>query len=690
MRVACRQLYRVLTIVFYLILSACGGGGGGDTVTGGGNQSPTGPVIEAFVSDLVLEPVLHITPTGSSLYLGTGMGLVEIDRSTGNKRTIAGNTYIRPAGGWEQEEMDFAQVLSGDTAYMGKRIGRIGSVSVGQDSATAFELIVPQGAFSRTVYPISMAANSTHLFWTNGNQVFSQSHEQPISDQSIRSFSGGGWVLAASDEAVYWYLDGGSAAPNNFRRVYRYIIATGQTTLLYDQPRATTDITSVLPIAADATGVYWANGAEILYASIGSSSGQTVTTLSNRVISMVADSTGLYVYHIENYAQTVPNPAGRNVITKVTTGPLATTELVRLVSDSTESLVFTLESGEFYFAAHQYNGSTWATTLYHLNGSGGFDTLVHATQDYGLLGAMVLVASNGKLALASSDDHSRGAQLLLYDINTTAAIVVRPATRAVQLVRGGSKIFMSGDSGNVGISSLDLSLSLRQVHDINSSDPVGGFMPYAGSQAGGYVYLYGVYGADPSTYWRIVKMLPDGSQYQTLVQGTGELRDPVVIGDKLYYLCHTDCGDPGWVLASISVTGGSPTPETVVLDEPHLYAFNNILYLVGTPDGQTGDIFGINIATGEVALVQENVPYSTLTLTFSNSWLYWGGYKVLPDGAPARAVARQPWISWDKVGKKETLVEGTHEAITGLREFTISAANNYLYYWHDGLKRIAH
>lgn len=682
---------RFFCFVLLAVVSACGGGNGGGTNQGTGPTPPAGPPIEDFVSNLVLETVVGITPSGSRLFLGTVDGLLEIDRTTGAKRTIAGNTNIFPPMTFEQTEMYFTGVVSGDSAYL--RLNQIAKTSTAADGAAAIEIIVPQAATNKVSNFNEIAANSSHTFFTGldgglGIQVFSQSHGQPGADTPL--FSQTGWIgrLAASEDYVYLYVDGGGAAPNNYRRVYRRALATGVTTLLYDVQRATT-ITTILPIEADASGVYWANGPDIFFAAPGDVNGAHVISLADRVMGLVTDPSGLYVYYIENYSELVPSPNSRAVVTRVTMGPVAATELLRLVKDDVQDLAIGVEGSNLYVGLNAYDGSSWHTRLYRRNSSSGLDTLVNADQDYGLFGVRGLVVVNGKIAIAVGDSYSIGAKLIVYDIATTGVSVYRPITRVEHIKKAGNHIYMAG-IGNNGITRLDLSKPYRAVDAINVSDPVGGFAPMGGTSAGGYLYFYGTYSAGGTTDWLLVRMQPDGSEYQTLHTSAGELRDPVVIGSTVYFLCHAECGDPDWVLATIDVTGGPFTPEYIVPYEPHLYGRNNYLYVTGTPDGLHGGIYAIDTAGGTDAAVVENLNYTNITLAFTETWLYWGGSRVLIGGAPARAIQRHPWVSWNSVGQGTTIVAGTAGTVDQLSEWTIATDANYLYYWHAGLKRVAH
>lgn len=685
---------RFSTVVLLAGVAACGGGGGGGsgTNTSGGSTPPPGPLIESFVSMDVLEDVWGITPSGSRLFLSTWDGLVELNSTNGEKRTVAGNNNIHPGfPGTEEPQLNFTGVVSGNDAYVRLNYyGRLAKTSTGADGTTAIDQIVPH---QKATNFDALAANSSHTFFSGRAastvEVFSQAHGQPGSSTPLLNLAGWHGQMVATDDYLYVYVDGGGPAPNNFRRLYRHTISTGLTTLLYDAPRLGAYITLIVPLAADAAGVYWANGQSLFRAAHGDIAGTFVTTLADFIVEIVPDSSGLFVHHIENYTIATPSPSTRDVVTRVTTGPISTTELMRLVHDNVAALAYGVSGNDLYVALDAYDGTRWRTRLYRRNSSSGLDPLLNADDLYGMLGVQGLLVVNGKVVFSGGDSYGLEGKLLIYDIATLAVSELHPMSRVGHMKRSGNYVYMAGSSATA-IARLDLSKPYRAVDAINVWDPIGGFAPIGGTQAGGYLYFYGKYGSGGGNSWQLVRMRPDGSEYQTLHTSTGELRDPVVIGSTVYFLCLDDCGAPGWVLASIDVTGGPINPEYMMPFGPRLYGRNSYLYATGTFDGVHGGIYAIDIVGGTDAIVVDNLNYTAVTLAFTDTWLYWAGSNVSSGGAPARAIQRHPWVSWNSVGQATQIVGGVAAEVDQLFEWTIATDANYLYYWHAGLKRVAH
>ena len=390
---------------------------------------------------------------------------------------------------------------------------------------------------------------------------------------------------------------------------------------------------------------------------------------------------------MENFCSCVPNPNGQHVIVQLNLASGAQTELVRRSYDETVNPAVAVSNGQVYWAASLYNGTRWDTILHVVTQPGTSQALVQATTDYGMIGVNQMEVINGKIAMSGWDSRASGALLLLYDIAQGTRTLMMPATRAEKLAVGGSYLYMAG-IGNVGIARLDLSRDIRPVTPIAEADQFGTFVALGGIYFGEFAYwveneaiLW------PSGGWRIVRMRPNGSGYQVLFQSTAELRDPVVVGDRLYFMCFQNCGDPGWVLASVPVTGGTMNPEFLVPNGPHLYAFNEILYVTAN-DGNASAIFAVNLALDQSQLLVDDLPYTDITLTFSSDWLYWGGENVLGNGMPSRAIARHALQTWNQVGPRQTIVEGVGEAVIDVRTWTIHSNGGYMYYWNRGLKRV--
>jgi hypothetical protein len=199
-----------------------------------------------------------------------------------------------------------------------------------------------------------------------------------------------------------------------------------------------------MPIVADATGTFWANGKKIFYVTHGSSIVQFVGMLSGEAESFCLRERSLYVYHIENFDSVVPNPKGKHVITRLDLVTSATTDVLRLDYDTVAGLAFTVESDRLYWAAHEYNGSAWKSSLYMLEAE-AVHALARLTDDHGILGVQAIAMIGGKLAVAGGDKNGvRNRNLLLFDVGTgAAALVVRP-NRSEKLVLVGSTVYGGG------------------------------------------------------------------------------------------------------------------------------------------------------------------------------------------------------------------------------------------------------
>lgn len=670
----------VCLIVIFIAASLVGCGGGGSSSSSISDNQSVAVVKQTFISDKVIEPTLIIRSHGGKLYAGTEFGLVEINPTTGAKRTVAGNLLtsdFSPSGFTSLIGYPPSILFDNTSAYLPIRDGldaQISSVSLSQTS-TAPDIIVPQRALGVTNFR-GIAANTNKTFWldydaSSSLALYSQDHGIAATNQKLATISGAEGSIVTRGDFVYLYTDLIGAAD---RKIYKYQISTGNMQLIAQQPRFTSSFILNFPLTASSDGVYWAAGGNIYFQANNSSSSQQVASVAGLVKQLVLSGNDMYVVHAD-VTSGVPM-VGAVIVTRFDTQNWVATEMFQRNPNGTVQFALAgTDAGRTFWAEHQLLGTDTGTQLYEIGATGTLTQLAYPNPSL-FYGVTSIYASGSSVAVAN------GSNILRYSLTSGATDIVRPVVTAYYLQGVGETIFWA--DANIMRLQLDTPINnpvpLQPGLNLNSAWRQGGVIS-AGN-------LYWV-GYQNGAGYQISTSSLDGITSATLIQTSSELRDPLVFNNRLYFLCKDDCGAPGWVIASSNLAGSDlQTNATIAGDWPRLYEYSGHYYLTAT-DGQTSSIFSLDLSNWSYSTVVSQIPYASLFLDFSAKWLYWGGASVNRNGTPSRGISRQAWVNWDQVDGAQQIEAGSGPGVVDdLGVSTIHSFNGNLYYWNHGLIRV--
>lgn len=674
----------LLLVAFSLSsVAGCGGGGGSSATTP--TQVP--PSKQIFVSDLVLEPAFSISSQGSNLYVGTQFGLVEIDSTTGTKRTVAGNQeYVDAYGGFSaQTSFPSSGLFDATSASVFVPLhpaneAKMASASL-STSLSAPNVVIPQRAMAAMPNFRGMTANATQAFWMgfDGNttmNVYTEVYGQASSYQKIASVTAADGNMATYGDYLYLYTDETSTPT---RMIFRYQISTGNLVAV-QQPRSIAAYTLNFPLVAASNGVYWAEGKNIYFLSNSGNVAQQVGSVGGTVIQLTLAGSKLYFLDWESDTTTVP-ATPTVVVTQFDTQTSTQTEMSRQGSASLQTAQINgTVAGRIFLAVDAGLG----INVSEITGVNTLNQLV-VLPAYNLKGMYV---SPSTLAIVAVPTGTTNMQVYRYNFASTVTDqVIPPLAYAGFYLQGvGESLFITANNGFLRI---PLNMPINTPVALQPSPAVNSSWTQGGTSSGGYFYWVGFQNPSTGPIYQLESSMPDGANFAVLLQTSGELRDPTIFNGRVYFLCLDSCGAAGWVIASTTLTGTGQQTEAVVGGvNPRLYQHNGYVYLT-TSDGLTSSIIALDMNTWSWSSMVSQLPYTTLYLDFSNKWLYWSGEVVNSNGTPAREVARQGWIDWSHVSSKQQIEWGSGAGVVDdLQVSTLHYFSGNLYYWNHGLVRV--
>jgi hypothetical protein len=628
--------------------------------TSGNGPSITDITIEN-IPNFGIEKIWSINSSDpNKLYLGTYSAIIEVDKNTWAKRTIVGNTYetvYQPGGAFLSVSYPLGIQLHEGNVYAGTSSGRVVSGFTGTDQFETVNIYLP--GMPGNVNGLDLVtSNSTTLYYGGYYGIYAKTYDSM--DAPILLYPKSNFNAIATDDALYviTYLEG----PQYY--LMKYDLITGQSTTLRSnlKPQPGSGV-GVFPMTRSGANIYWLDGGCSIY-GLDTTSGD-VSLLSNmdlcNIYEIVADDNYLYA---RNWYE----------IDKVS---LATGVTVTIPTNE-PVWSFAVDAGKIYYATG-YSGfqirmideTQQITPLLDLQNLGSSS-----------LSLIKVATCNSKLIVTT------GEKAFIYDIASQSLESITTHTGYVLWVHDG-KIY----SGYREVVTMPINKQIRPVTeiypaypdvDINSPSDIITTAIDANSI---YWITRGLYnGLNP--YYRISKAAHDGSSYQQLYEGSEELRDLALHNGKLFFTCYADCGDPGWVLASMPVTGGTPTPEFGLIANPLTYYKNGIFYVVDTYDLESWSLFAINIETLDYKELLSGLYYDAFRIALSSKWLYVAKYRAMY-GPPSGGLSRFPFIAWNDLGAEQIVFDQNTTDLNGFIIGTISTDDKHLYYWHDGLKRIA-
>lgn len=665
-----------LLLLASLILVACGGAGSSSS-----NEQPTPLssqlVKEVFVSDKVLEPVGIIRSQGEGLYVGTEFGLVEIDSTTGKKRTVSGNTFSTDFSPSGQTPLMYVSniLIDHNLAYVPIRpylVAQVAKVSI-SPQLIAPEIIVPRAGMDVTNFS-GFATSAGKTFWLTFNgggttmNLLSQDDGIAESNRKLATITGTDGGMVARGDYLYLYTDN-TGTPNRF--VYRYQISTDYLQLVAEQPRYYNSYNLNFPLTASSEGVYWAAGGNIYFLANSSSTVYQIGNVAGLVRQLALSGPYLYTAAIDS-------ASANAIVTQFDSQTWVGTEMFR-VSNTVEFAIAGTGTGRTFWAQHNTSG----TELYEISPTGTLTELAYPDSSQ-FFGVASMYASESTVAV------SNRSSILRYSLTSGATDILNPVVPAYYMQGVGESISWADYGVNAGIMQFQLDAPVN--YPVSLQAGVGAINPWSrgGIVSARKIYWIGYEFPTTGEVYRITSSLLDGTNYSVLVTTSGELRDPIVFNDRIYYLCKDSCGAPGWVLASSNLDGSDQKVSTTISgDDPRFYEFNGHHYLTFN-EGIASTILALDISSQSFSILVDQIPYTTLSLDFSAKWLYWAGESVNPNGTPNREISRQAWGNWDQVDVAQP-IERESGAVgnNNLRVHTIHSFKGFLYYWNAGLMRVS-
>jgi hypothetical protein len=630
------------------------------------------------VGQNIMETAILLRSNAGKVYASTRHGLLEIDPATSDVRTVFGNEFAYSSSGafgslfYAPEQILF----SGDTAYapaLDDEYSKAARIAL-QPTTTAVDVIVPSTAMYGANFR-GMTADATRSWWfywvgsSESIDVFSQLHRQGSTNKKLFTLAGSDIASGIAGDNLYMLTEGSR------RRLYRYQYSMDRLTVVDDRSPWSASIVGVMPLVPTAEGVYWAHGGTILYAANSGGAVRTVAGVTGSVKKLAFDGSNLWAVH---NIDSTSVPSGTFVyVSRIDPSSGLSTPIIQRDADTLSIYGMAASAdGPIFWVENNLQGP--GAKLYELSTAGG-PRLIHTTDRIGgRAGLHDTVAMNGVLYVSFEDF------MLAYDYANDRSEYFAPATGNHWLAAAsGTLYFSNGINGGIGRLATDRPRNKAAV--LNPGNVVEASWSRTEYLADGFLYRTATAGAAP--VWRMSRSRLDGTAFSELAQSTGELRDPVVSGGRLYFLCENSCGAAGWTLASMSLAGGAIRLEKDLdLNKPHLFEYAGHTYVTGSLSRANASVSALDLASGAMTALVEQLPFEEVVLTFSDQWLTWGGFAVNPDGSPTMGIGRHRWIDWNRIGTVQLLESGSGAGsnIESLNPFSIHSLNGQLYYWIDG------
>lgn len=625
-----------------------------------------------------METAVFLRSNANKLYAGTRYGLLEIDPATSDVRTVFGNEFARSSSGAIGSLFNAQdQILFSENAAYGAALddeySKAARIAL-QPTTTAVDIVVPSTAMYGANFRGMTADTNRSLwfYWVGNNEsieVFSQLHRQGGTNKKLFTLAGNDISSAIRGDNAYLLTEGSR------RRLYRYQFSSDLLTVIDDRPSWSNSVVGVMPLVPTADGVYWGHGNTILYAANSGGAVRPVAGVTGSVKKLAFDGTGLWAVHSID-----PTSVPSGTFAYVSRIDPATGQVMQIIQRDADFLsiygMAASEDGRAFWMETGFGGP--GAQLYELSAAGGPRQIqtIDRLGD-GIRGHHAMVAMDGAVYFAFDEF------VFAYDYVHDTGSRFSPATGHHWLAAASGTLYFAGGNGGIGRLATDRPRNKATV--LNPGNAVEASWSRTETLSDGMLYRAGVTGAGP--LWRMSRSKLDGSDFSELAQSEGELRDPVVSGNRLFFLCENSCGSAGWALASIPLAGGViRLDRDLDLNKPHLFQYGGHVYVTGSVGIATASISTLDLASGATTKLVDQLPYQELVLTFSDRWLTWGGFAVNPDGSPAMGVGRHRWIDWNHVGAVQLLESGSGAGsnIESLNPFSIHSTSGWLYYWIDG------
>ncbi len=650
----------ILSAIF--LLFGCNSGGNNLALNSGGPINGSTITVETVsASSEIGGPYnmpYEIDPVTSdgNLYIATGAGaLLQVGKDTGIVRTLAGynGDVISPIN----------LNLVGSNLYAGDALGRIISVFTGQDNYSAIELLY-NGHLPGTLNGYDTFGNSTHLFYTGEDGLYAMAYGDYKNPQKVTTYPIGENRIIVTENEIFF----GTRNAND-KSIYRYELTSGTTSTIQSGIQTYAGDSNPPRMTWHAPYLYWANGSAIDRYNTETFEIQRITSNAATYIeNLVADDSTIYAY--ENYGY-----PPQMVKVDITSGQTTT------IWNSLCTRNITNENGEVFFLDVCSDQS-----VYRISGNNPPNKFL-SWSDVGLPGIWSMSSGNGMLFLTYGDIYD--GKVIAYDLATGQMKTFNSLPQS--FFYHDQYLYVYYYYGSGALMRFPLDKALRPLGEVSPARSSPGAVLSMVRDENYFYWIWGNFSANDYRVSRVSVESPGPAE--DLFQSSSELRNIAIHNGKVYFSCLDNCGDPGWILASVPASGGAVTPEYGLAADPRTFYSNGIFYVADTFDFSERSLFAINLEEGTDVELLNGLFYDgdarDVSMTASSKWFYIGQYRNLPNGMPEKKLSRYKIVDWNHLGNEEIIVNGIADQVESLMPSTISTDGNHLYFWNGAIKRVA-
>jgi hypothetical protein len=652
----------LVPMVLTFCLTGCGGGSSGGGTTVGPEPAPApvpapvpaAPKVEALrtspeIGGPYYAPFQMIadSPDGS-LYLAAPYALLQVNKGTGNVRTLAGynqNIYLpNPV------------YLSGQYLYAGDNSGRIYGVFTGTDGFSGIDLLYNghlPGAFNTG----RIFGGGSTLYYMADDGV----HTMPYGDYQNATlatpYPAATATIAVTQNEIFF--------STNTMSVFRFDLRSKQMQLLRSGIQNQTGNGSESPVMAwHAPYLYWVDGTNLdRYNTTTAQVERVATGLPKYVYMLAADDATVYAN------ATYGSDGQPAMLDKV---DIASGQVSQITPSSQIQGIAAGNGTLFYVSGGD---------IFQVDGDAPPQRILSAAQ-YNVFWAQRdggFAYDNGFLFM------SNGERILAHELATNKTTVYFPTNRPDSFYYHDAALYVYTYIGGGALTRIPLDKPLRKVVEFSPSIATPGSVR---SIVGDDTNLYWLYKGQYDGVYKVMRVAKSSpGAVEELFHSNSELRDVTVHGGKVYFSCLDSCGASGWVMASIAPDGGPVTAAVKLADDPESFHLNGKFYVADTADHQSRSLYLVDVERAAAKLLLRGLPFSSnstndVTVRASSKWLYvsspwWKG------------IRRYPILSQGTLGGEEIIVGRPGDNVDSLMPATISTDGANAYFWNGGVKRVA-
>jgi hypothetical protein len=642
-----------------------GGGGGGGLSTSGGSSN--GLLIETINATAEIGgpydmPYEINAETDPFLYIATPYALLQVEKTTGKVKTLAGYTRDFTTGDYFISSPSNLN-LFGSNLYAGDQLGKIFGVFIGDDNYGTVELLF-NGHLPGTNNDHQIFGNSTRMFYTVDTGLNWMAYGDYKTPHFLTSYPAGNNQIIVTDNEIFF------GTYSTDRSISRYDLNTGTMNVI--RTGIQSNVFNPPPMTWHAPYLYWADGNAIDRYDTGTSQIQRIASnVADYIQSLAADNNSIYATVGYGYSPTI----------------FKVDILSAQVTTLWNSIVTTLttENGNAYFLGYVYGPDD---IIYQISGNNPPSQFLTAA-DLNSSSISGLTSGSGMLFLTTGNTYD--GKIATYELSTGIKNIFYPVFYPDSYFYHDQSIISYTYAGSGQLTKIPLDKPLRPIVEVSPKRTSAGSV---GSMVRDGNYFYWIWKSSTAQDFRVSRVsLDTPGPAEDLFQSSSELRDIFIYNGLVYFSCLDNCGSPGWILTSLPLNGGAITPVFGLGGDPRTFYLNSVFYLATTLDFQTRTLYTISLVDGSYSKLLAGLYYdqypTDIILKASSKWLYIGqGYLPLSGGFTYK-ISRYQIIDWKSIGPEQTISFESDSPVQSLMPTSISTDGKYLYYWDGALKRVA-